>query len=335
MSGLTIFFGDVTENLGTQAKAFDSNAVFVNYDNYKDFINDTTIVSKTIYTSLGDLPKNLEAVYQLLDQADQIYYIDEEKWSDHQILDLYDVPRSMQGLSEYILFYFYSQKNNVHGLNLEKYLRPNYTALVDTRKTQDKQLWISGCSIADGKGVDPEQRYGHIIGQELHLPVSFLTCGGASLEWAADQILRSDIREDDIVILGLTGEHRFPLWCTEQKVRHVHPLYKQFHHERFLPLPTKTIDLLLTDDTRFYQYHIHIEQIVNFCRKIKAKLILLGLIVSESTRISLYNTKEFIDYRNLSNISGFVDLGTDNVHPGPLQHKLYAEFCLDHLKKST
>lgn len=333
MTGLTVFFGDVTKNLGAKARAFDPGAILVNYDNYKDFINNPSAAPKTIYTSLGDLPKNLEAVYQLLDQADQIYYINEEKWSDRRILDLYDVPRSMQGLSEYILFYFYSQKNNVHGLDLEKYLRPNYTLLADNRKTQGEQIWISGCSIADGKGVEPEQRYGHIIGRKLNLPVSFLTCGGSNVEWAADQILRSDIRENDIVILGLMAERRFSLWGEDQNLKHIHALYKQFHQQTSLPLPLKTIDLLLTDDTRFYQYHTHIEQLVNFCKKIKAKLLILGLTANESTKLSLNHIKEFVDYKNLSSISDFIDFGTDNIHPGPEQHKLLADFCITHLKK--
>ena len=55
---------------------------------------------------------------------------------------------------------------------------------------------------------------------KLNLPVSTLAQGGTSIFWAADQILRSDIRKDDIVIFMLTSTHRFPYY-TNSQLKHI------------------------------------------------------------------------------------------------------------------
>jgi hypothetical protein len=94
--------------------------------------------------------------------------------------------------------------------------------LSDVRKTSQPQLWVSGCSFAAGDGVQSNQRYGQILSDRLNLPVSFLAESGSSVTWAADQILRSDLRENDILIWGLTSIPRIN-YFKNNKVHHVFP----------------------------------------------------------------------------------------------------------------
>lgn len=330
MNNLTIFIGDVDQGLCISAKKFNPSAFLVDSTNYKTisvpFVNQTTV-----FTSLGDISDSVDQIYKLLDLADEIYYCPPEQWSDNKNVNPDNVTDSMKGLTETILFHFQQQKNNVHGLNLDHYQYKKYTTLSDYRKSENKQLWIVGCSNTHGVGVLADQRYGAIVGKELDLPTSFLTQSGSSIEWAADQILRSDIRENDIVILGLTNEQRIPMWGSSQSVKHITISHRDFPTNS-VNLPPKLLDFLLAHDTCKYKSYTHIEQIVNFCKKIKAKLLIVGLLSSDSFDINLHSLQEFIAYKNFNNLN-YIDYGTDQEHPGPKQHQLYANFCLTHLKK--
>ena len=238
----------------------------------------------------------------------------------------------MKVLTERILQEFSLEKNNVHNLNLPNYTEL-YTKLVDSRRTPDQQLWISGCSISHGVGVAQEQRYGQLIANLLRLPVSFLTASGSSIPWAVDQIVRSDICAGDIVILGLTEEFRFPYWTTNNTVWHIGVNHQnQSDRLPFTNLSSNIIDRLITDDNCFYQSVIKIHQLVNFCRKLNVKLLILGLLSSNCLAFHLNNIPEFINYKNVKSAT-WVDLGTDNQHPGPQQHQLFTDFCQTTLNK--
>ena len=115
-----------------------------------------------------------------------------------------DVTNSMQGLTEYILFNINNIKHNVHNLDLTKYdiNIKKFTALTAERLSDGPQLWVGGGSDTAGVGVESHERYGIILGNTLKIPCSILAVYGAPLIWTADQILRSDIRPGDFVILG-------------------------------------------------------------------------------------------------------------------------------------
>jgi hypothetical protein len=340
---INIYIGDTSESLAAAAKAADPMAFLIDHSNLKEFL-DSPKDDSTVYTSLGDLPKIPtgtkkvsdydNAVYSLLDLADNIYYCPPDAWSDNKTINLTSVTDSLQGLTEYILYEFKQQKNNVYNLNLTDYSSQAYTELVDSRKIPNQQLWISGCSISHGVGVDPTQRYGQLVADELNLPVSFLTAGSSSISWAIDQIVRSNICSGDIVILGLTNEVRFPYWTTDNNLWHINVNHRdQAQRLSSTNLTSDIIDRLITDDNCFYQSIIRIHQLVNFCNKINAKLLIFGLICSPSLALHLNHINNFVNYKNFKSPNCKVDLGVDGQHPGPKQHKLYADFCQATLKK--
>ena len=333
---INLYIGDTNIELADTAMSADPCAFLINQSNYNEFLNNTPR-SATVYTSLGDLPKiskNNDVIYKLLDLANNIYYCPPNVWSDNKSADFKNVPNSLQGLTESILYDFKKQKNNVHNLDLSHYSTQLYTGLVDTRKTDSQQLWIAGCSMSHGVGVEPSQRYGQLIADSLNLPVSFLTDGGSSISWAVDQLTRSDIRANDIVILGLTEESRFPYWTTSGKVWHIQSNYqKQIKQLPFTNLSTNIIDRLITDENCFYQSAIRIYQLINFCNKLNINLLIFGLLCSPTLTLYLNDLSNFINYKNFKSPYNHNDLGTDNVHPGPQQHQLYADFCQSALKK--
>jgi hypothetical protein len=141
--------------------------------------------------------------------------------------------------------------------------------------------------------------------------------------YAADQLLRSDIRADDIVIWGLTNIPRVEV-CDNTD---------------FCPVPVTSYDFLEKSlqywDLDYFssptQNLIHIRmilQVVNFCNKVGARLYLANMIDTTWIPVVFKDYSNFINFSKEVNLIGFtkfMDLGTDGAHPGPEQHKEYAK----------
>jgi len=202
------------------------------------------------------------------------------------------------------------------------------------------KLWIVGCSIAQGVGVNPQERWGELVGQHLGITPTFLTAEGSSIEWAADQILQADITETDILFWGLTTPNR-SLWYDDQgQPQHILNVYYHTH-------PDFHIDRRhLVDLNLAYKAVNHVRQVQNYLSKIGCQWAigsaLPGLndhknIVVENLRNTANffvaydeNSVKYVDTttfftrtRPVNNL--FIDVGTDGFHPGPQQHRLYAE----------
>lgn len=210
----------------------------------------------------------------------------------------------------------------------------NIDQLIDHRCRDTRQLWIAGCSISHGTGVGHDQRYGYLLSKKLNLPVSFLTAQGSSPEWAADQLLRSDVRADDLIVWGLTYEGRAPWWLGEHdQLVHVTigglrtGLYKD---KIFFDVPESVLLHLVSSDSRVYKSVTSVKQVANYCSKIGAKLLTIGLLSSDAVTFLLNELPEFEPIKHLPQ---YLDLGNDNSHPGPLQHQFYAEFCFEQIKQ--
>ena len=59
-----------------------------------------------------------------------------------------------------------------------------------------------------------------------------------------------------------------------------------------------------------------------------ARLVMFPIIASETLKLYLNSSNNYFatDYA-----PAFVDLGTDDVHPGPEQHKNWANFLYNHI----
>ena len=78
-----------------------------------------------------------------------------------------------------------------------------------------------------------------------------------------------------------------------------------------------------------YNAITHISQVENFCKKSKAELLLVGLLTSPMDLLYYNLFPRFHQYPGKI----MIDYGTDGAHPGPLQHKEYAEFIYEKMKK--
>jgi hypothetical protein len=310
---ITVFVGDSDGSIVQAAQKHNANAYLVDHKNYQKFLDTTFHHDVTVYTAHSDLPKitNDRAVlYEILNKADIIHYAPPKSWSD-QATDTY-CHTSQQSLTLYFLLLINSIKKNVVNLDVAAYQKNNYVLLKDTRHSDKKTLWSAGCSIAFGHGVNKSQRYANLISKATGLELVDLSLGGSGIEYSADQILRSDIRQHDVVIWGITEETRFPEWDSNKQC----------------VVPGNRSATTLTE-TRIYKSTISVNQVANFCNKIGANLIMIPIICSENFCLLLSGLSDFYQ---LPYQTKFVDFGTDGLHPGSMQHQKYADFLLNIIK---
>ena len=335
---ITVFFGDVYQSTADQAKAFDPQAYLVGAHNAETFLNSTG--NLTIYTSLGDCPQNEDLVFKILDKADKIVYAKSVKWSDNKEVDYSDPTSSVKGLTEYILWYFKHHKKNVSNFDDDDYKHQDMLTLWDTRKSESTQLWIVGSSFCMGNHGIGKNAYPWLLSKDLNMSMSLLACNAASHEIMADQVLRSDIRADDIVVLSLNYEEKHVFWNSIKNTANIlgpgwQSLPEEVQRVEQLGYKKKEFDrFLFANDTGFYKNYIHIHQVINYCNKVGAKLFLFGLYTSHRMNLALSDVPQFKLYKNKLGIdqTEFVDYADDNKHPGTKQHRLYADFILSNLK---
>jgi hypothetical protein len=208
-------------------------------------------------------------------------------------------------------------------------------ALVDDRKTDQFQLWIAGCSVSHGIGVQLQERYGQLLADKLNIASSFLTRAGSAIDWAADQILRSDIRKNDLVVWGLTSPERFS-YIYNNKLLSITPAdYPKFTQIKNIINPSD-----LYNQNTIYKHLYSIQQVINYCNKCQANLVLVGILPGCYSLLSfLQSQKNYVHIPYSLNFEGSVfssqllDIGTDNIHPGPKQHIQYQKLILDKLKE--
>lgn len=310
---IVILLGDIGVYLARLAKSRDPDACLLHADNFRD------LAAGTYYTSLADIG-GLFNLGLLLQQADHIVFTPppDGRWSGGSVMK--------QWTQNYVENF--SARCTVENFSVPE-IDPDVTApLVDQRRAQSRQLWVAGCSISHGVGIDEQDRYGTLLSKQLDLPVSFLTQPGSSITWAADQILRSDIRQDDQVVWGLTFSERLPYYM-DHSVHHISVV--NFSRDRRWKKIMPESELI-SDNTRCRNLQ-SLYQVRNFCDKIGARIMLASLVHSD---IVPY-IRHWPNLLVLSNLWGqdanelYADLGWDQEHPGPETHRFYAQQILSKL----
>jgi hypothetical protein len=309
-----LFVGNTDVSLSIAAKNYSPSAEFIEQANLNNIKN-----IDVGYISIGD--HSIESFATVLALAEELYYVPSSSWDS-----------STKFQTEFWLKYF-SHRKPVHNFT-PTHVNSDMLELVDQRKTDDQQLWVAGDSFTVGTPwVELDETYRQILSNRLELPVSVLAKGGSSISWAVDQILRSDVRAGDIVVLMLTSIHRFPYY--DGKLNHIfgrswelNPKLNKIINQNILVLPH-----LLYIACR------SISQLVLDSQKVGYRLVI--------TKTPLDDTEpEFAMLDFLSGFSCFahnyydsdaklIDYGNDNDHPGPLQHQHYANIILEHLNNEN
>jgi hypothetical protein len=307
---IVIYVGDVGEYLCSLACSVDPCSQLITQDNFRD------LQSGTYYTSIGDF-SDLNSFGLTLQQANKIIFAPPNKWSD----EVKTVSLMRNWTEDYLKVFDASRQVENYSPKFS-YNQTTILSLADRRKTQDKQLWIAGCSVSHGVGVTHNTRYGQLLATQLNREASFLTQSGSSIIWAADQILRSDIYPGDIVVWGLTSSSRVPYY-DNNFLNHVNAYALKVNDV----IKSKITPDHLTSDDLFYRTLTSVFQVINFCQKINATLVIASVlddsivsyIKDHSNLIMLYKMWG----RDPDNLC--IDLGSDGEHPGIKTHQFYAD----------
>lgn len=206
--------------------------------------------------------------------------------------------------------------------------------LTGSRITELPQLWMVGGSALTDPNIEQSQIVGNIIANYLGMPVSYLTANGASNDWCADQILRSDIRSGDVVLWNIMFETRFPFWHSQtNQVIHIQPDYKK-HSKVDIDLSEHAVVDWLTSEHCFYSAVTHAHQVLNFCNKIGVKLLPHAQYPVE---ISAEMMEYFSNFPVFTIMPGekYMDVTIDGWHPGPIHHAQCAERLIQALVKQN
>jgi hypothetical protein len=303
--------------------------IFVNGKTIKKVINDEAVID--CYSTLEDLNFKADNLNNLIRLSNNICLID----LDENFVDV------VSETSLYLYLNFFTKlkklKDTTNIVNFEwinKLDKSLFKNLVGQRKTDGKNLWITGCSLTYGVGVNEHERYATLLGKTLGLPTTVLAKPGSSIPWQADQILQSDIKSSDIVIWGLTSFNRLNVangysWesCPIPGYFEL-PANKQYWNIDYFDSLTQSTTCIKD-----------ILQVINFCNKIGAELYLVNLLEHTWANLLFSNDTNYIDLTakevDANGRGIYVDLGTDNSHPGPKQHQLYAEAIFNLIKENN
>jgi len=310
--GYKLFVGDVGEYLSTIAKAVDpTSSLLVS----RQDINS----GNTYYTSIPDMGE-LQDFVSVCTNAEHITYSPPEHWNNRP------KEHTQQYWTEYLLTNI-SQKVPVDNLPDYKKAYASLMEPLDVRKSNNPQIWSVGCSITYGVGVEIHETWREKVGKKLTLPVSNLSKEGTSIIWAANQILQSDIRPGDYVLWGLTSNNRF--LAVDSDVESVVHLNAVSFYEKDIKgkFPLEYID----SDTTIAHNINAIRNVYNFCKKMNAKLVIQSVMIDWDNLWQNYNVPCF--EQTVTWPDNYLDLGTDNKHPGPKQHTYFAENFLKLIKR--
>jgi len=316
---MKLLVGDSRGALPEIAQALDPTAILIGNHNWQDTFG-------VGYTSLREFPDK-SIFLELLLRADQIEY-----HPPHDaVYNTSDITSTHDGYEQFL----------VTLANMQKATRPpllspatseiahklqRMSRLVDTRRTEWPQLWAAGCSITIGVGVEPQQQWGEIVALDRNMHVSFLAYGGSSNPWAADQILRSDIRKGDIVVWALTNNERWHIFKQDGTFARGNPANYEENRELRAHMPKA---LLYGEPDHWAANTVQsILQVQNYCRRVGADLFVIGGVLSNNEiLLYMYDNPVYHHFYN-PELVFTVDRGTDGVHPGPVQHQRYADFIL-------
>lgn len=292
---MILFLGDTSGEFAHRVKDKYPNAILVTDESMP--VDDNGVV----YTSQEDV--SLENFIKLCQRSNKVHC---------------DVTASPTIKEFYKLFFDTNEDSILDSCILE-----------DARKTDETQIWALGCSYTSAVGVEQDQRWANRLAQKLNRNVSVLAAPRASIPWAGDQLLRSDVRKGDQVFWMLTTAHRIDYFSEDNQAVKIWPEIdpKELGRDEY-----SIMSKVLTHRWNVYLAVKTIKQAINYCNKVGATIHIAQAMRNDfETDRTLINTLKqhpgfIVDFSMELQYNKFMkDLGTDGQHPGPLTHNKIAE----------
>ena len=254
------------------------------------------------HTSIGDL------------QVDQILLI--AKHFDQVNIEINGFDLDSDVYRETKILCDYLKKHN--------YTNSQPTNFVDNQtiyqQSSEPVLWVFGCSHSYGVGLHPnEKKYGEIVAENLNLPLKLIAKPGSSLHWSTRHLFNADIQSGDTVIWQLTTPHRVSLFDGEQ-VREI--LLAQSENRSLVDA--------MTDEQIYFTQISLLNFGTRYLKNLGVTFALTSIIDPKNIYPYLSEYIKYPEYCYSPEIN--VDLGTDNLHMGPIGHQLLAKRLTDHIQ---
>jgi hypothetical protein len=175
-------------------------------------------------------------------------------------------------------------------------------------------IWVFGCSLSAGVGVEANEVYSAKLGQSVGLPVTTVAKIGSSTQWSLRQLLNANLQAQDIVIWQLTTIERFTV--------------KQpgaWPKEVMLKDQPREIVVSTTDEQLWFDQISLVEYGVKYLRTAGIKFYMVSL--DSKSPVLDRCLEQYTRYPEYCYVPDWqVDLGTDGLHPGPESHHLLYQF---------
>ena len=301
-------------------------SVLLNHKNFKQAI--LSAEQKNYHTSTSDI--KTENLYHVCQHAKELVMVGIDLDYVAHVIDADE----MYNLGRLYYEFYRNQSKVADGKLFDQLSFELFDNLTATRPCSSSVLWTVGCSYTFGDGVLPHQRWGQILSEKINLQEISLSKSGASIHWAADQIMRSDLRKGDVLVWGLTTIPRIEFadgWylntgtlfnAVNSKTNR--DLYKDFNY--------------YTSRTHVLQCIHDILAVINFCRIANVELYVINLIETSWLPMVFAKYENFLDLTVKSSIASThipipKDIGLDDLHPGPTQHEEYAELIFNFIQE--
>ena len=320
-----LWLGSQEEYLANIAKFVDQNSLLIEDHNYATWLQS----SQSGYTSLADLSDAQTKIWNCIIASNKVHYCPPKDWNDDNLHTVND---------RYILEPLIIYGSNFTSTTGLEYVNSSHCTIpkIKPRVSKQQQLWIAGCSFSQAIGVSETENYGYLIGKHLNLPVTNIARHGSDICWSADQILRSDIVAEDIVVWGITHWDRFT-YAFEGELEFVNPRTNTDRANKLNFSQYKLENIHRKSENNLHKQLSSILQVENFCKKVGATLKCYNMFPKNNAITRFLSNKSynisrhyFLDFETLP--EKLLDVGTDNSHPGPLTHQMYAKEILKTLQ---
>jgi len=182
-------------------------------------------------------------------------------------------------------------------------------------------LWVFGCSHSHGVGLLPDEKtFGKITAESLNLPLMQISKPGSSSNWSTRNLFAADIRSSDIVVWQLTSPDRI----TQFNGHVTEEIMLARTNNRYL------LEVFDANQNFFNQINL-LNFGAKYLRSRGVKFVVTSILPKiEKHYEYLLEYSKYPEYCCTPECN--LDLGTDQVHVGPLSHNAIAQRILNHIQ---
>jgi len=307
MSDKIIIFCDINDSVSTLREQYHACQLFKSNLKYANTLENNYCVS------LGDI--DLIQAIDLVKDTSRIIIQPNKQWSSIELLKT----------TVYFCKYL-SHVMPVENLEFYSYLDFNYQDYKDEVSYTNKKLYLFGGSTVAGVGlINKDERFGKLLSSKLKLDLIDHSRPGAGLRRSFEQLLTCNPSSQDIIILDATSPDRLRL--NNNKII----------NDVSLKDCSKHMVVSTTDDQLFYNQISYLNAFVKICNLLKVRMIFYNSQPEEpllADYLLCYSKYPNWCLKTSIQINNPIDLGLDNIHPGPKTHAKMAEVLSEQLNRS-